>query len=206
VALAARSAAKLHELANAMPDALVAPADVKNVGEVDAMVASVLERFQRIDVLINNAGQNLLALVEHVGVDEFQAVLDVNVLGPLRAMQAVLPVMREQGDGTIVHVTSGTVGVGIPGLGAYSASKAAGETLFVTARVELAEENIRLILFSPGPTATGLGDNALRTGPANQPFQVRSAAGANTPASVAAALMNTLEADLTEYRWSAASR
>lgn len=202
VALASRSPEKLHEVAARSQNALVVPTDVTDADAVGAMASRVQSHFGRIDILINNAGQAMLARVEHIGVPELRALTEVNVVGPLLAIRAVLPVMRSQGEGTLVHVTSGTVGVGVPGLGAYSATKAAAETLFLTARAELREQNIRCILFSPGPTATGLGENALRTGPADQ-VQVRSAGTANTPESAAARLIETIENDQIDYRWRA---
>jgi len=178
------------------------PADVTDPDAVAAMVSGVQSHFGRIDILINNAGQAMLARVEHIGLPEFRVLIEVNVVGLLLAIRAVLPVMRSQGGGTLVHVTSGTIGVGVPGLGAYGATKAAAETLFLTARAELSEQNIRCILFSPGPTATGLGDNALRTGPDGQ-VQVRSAATAGTPENAAGRLVETIENDLIDYRWNA---
>jgi NAD(P)-dependent dehydrogenase (short-subunit alcohol dehydrogenase family) len=205
LALASRSPHKLREVAAGLDGALIVPADVTDADAVAAMTSQVQSHFGRIDVLINNAGQAMLARVEHIGLPEFRALLEVNVIGPLLAIHAVLPVMRSQGQGTLVHVTSGTVGAAVPGLAAYSASKAAAETLFLTARAELAGQNIRCILFSPGPTATGLGDNALRTGPAGQ-VQVRSAATASTPEDAAARLTETLENDVTDYRWNTPAR
>ena len=99
--------------------------DVTDAAQVAALVRSATEAFGRVDVLVNNAGQGLQASVEQTALDDFRALLELNLVAPLALMQAVLPLMRAQGRGSIVNVSSGTTFADAPGTGAYVASKIA---------------------------------------------------------------------------------
>ncbi|GHO62938.1 short-chain dehydrogenase [Ktedonobacter sp. SOSP1-52] len=154
VALVARSEEKLQQLANALPDALAVPADMRDETAVQAMVRHVSRSYGRIDVLVNNVGQGLHVPVEHADIEQYRALFQLNVVGVLSAMQAVIPLMRKQGGGVIVNISSGTTKTVIPHVGPYASTKAALNTLTLTARLELAPENIRVGLVYPGITAT----------------------------------------------------
>lgn len=154
VVLAARRHERITELADELPDALAGRCDVTDRSEVRKVVDAALERYGRIDVLVNNAGQGLHTRLEDVDADDFRAILDLNVVAPLVAMQAVLPVMRAQGAGSIVNVSSGTALRPLPGAGAYSASKAALSVLSTIARAEFAPAGIAVSTVYPFVTAT----------------------------------------------------
>src|SRR5207245_2976843 len=96
---------------------------------------------------------------EHV--DHFHQLFDVNIFGPLYAMQVAIPRMRQYGGGLIMNVSSGASRAAIPGLAAYGASKAALDLVSNTARKELATENIRLITVYPPKTATNAAKHML---------------------------------------------
>jgi NAD(P)-dependent dehydrogenase (short-subunit alcohol dehydrogenase family) len=92
--------------------------DVTDAEQLARAVQTAVDVYGRLDVLVNNAGQGLHVPLEEVDPADFMAVLDLNVVAPLAAMQAVLPVMRTQGAGSIVNVSSGTTLVVRPEAGA----------------------------------------------------------------------------------------
>jgi NAD(P)-dependent dehydrogenase (short-subunit alcohol dehydrogenase family) len=165
VALVARSAEKLAALADELRaqghDALVATADMRDRTAVEQMVAQVFRHFGRIDILVNNAGQAAAGTVAEVSLDNFLRIIELNVFGPLVAMQAAVPLMRQGGGGLIINISSMVSKMYIPGLGAYAATKSALNMLSDTARGELAADNIRVITVYPRLTATDFGRNSL---------------------------------------------
>jgi len=134
--------------------------DVTDPATVTRAVAEIAEASGGIDVLINNAGVGLRGPVETLADDELHAQLDTNVLGPVRMIRAVVPVMRRQGAGTIVNLSSMAGLVGVPFEGAYAASKHALEAISEALRFELAPDNIRVFIIEPGAFATAFTDNA----------------------------------------------
>jgi NAD(P)-dependent dehydrogenase (short-subunit alcohol dehydrogenase family) len=124
--------------------------DVTDRESVEAAVKAAGE----LDVLVNNAALTVQGPVEAVPVDVFRSVLETNVLGPLRLMQAVLPGMRERGRGTIVNVSSGGVRSAPPLQGTSSASKAALEVLSETLRKEVEPFGIRVVVIAAGGIRT----------------------------------------------------
>ncbi|MFI5959948.1 SDR family NAD(P)-dependent oxidoreductase [Cryptosporangium sp. NPDC051539] len=161
--LAARRADRIEALAGELPDAIAIPTDLTDSGQIPTAVQVALDAYGRIDVLVNNAGQGLHLPLEQVDPDDFRAVLELNVVAPLLAMQAVLPTMRRQGGGAIVNVSSGTSRRVIPGLGAYAATKSALNMLSAVARAELAADGIAVSTVYPVITATEFHD-VLRAG------------------------------------------
>lgn len=129
VVLAARSAEKLEALAKELRarglEALAIPTDVTDRTQVDQLIGSVFNRYQRLDVLVNNAGRGAAAHVADTPPAHYRALFDLNVLGPVNMMQAAIPHLRAQGGGLIVNVSSGASRRPLPGLAAYGASKAA---------------------------------------------------------------------------------
>jgi short-subunit dehydrogenase len=161
VALVARSAAKLQQLASALPESYAVPTDMRDETAVQAMVQQVYEQYGRIDVLINNAGQGMHVPVEHANIEQYKALFQLNVIGVLTAMQAVIPLMRAQGGGLIVNISSGTTSVAAPNIGPYASTKAALNTLTRAARLELAPDNIRVGLVYPFVTETDFGKHVI---------------------------------------------
>ena len=139
VVLVARREDRIRQLATDLGDALAVGCDVTDAGQVADAVRATMDKFGRLDVLVNNAGQGLTASIEETDPADFRAILDLNLTAPLITMQAVLPVMRAQGGGAIVNVSSGTVFSVLPLSGAYAASKQGLAMLSATARLELAD-------------------------------------------------------------------
>jgi len=139
------------ELRAVRPDrlALAIQTDVTDLADLDALVGRVLKVHGRIDVLVNNAGQGFYFPLAETDLDLYRRVLEVNLVAPLAAMQAVLPSMRERGRGVIIYVSSGaSLGV-YPTTGAYASTKAALNQLAAVARAELAPEGITVSLIHP---------------------------------------------------------
>jgi len=128
--------------------------DVTNEASIGTAVDAMLERFGRIDALVNNAGYAMRGAVEEVDVTSVARMLDTNVLGMIRMVQAVAPVMRRQRAGRIVNVGSLAGKLGGPGNGTYAASKHAVEALNDAMRWELAPFGIQVILVRPGAIAS----------------------------------------------------
>ena len=179
--LAARRTKRLAALAAELPDALAVTTDLRVPEQVRAAVDATLGHYGRVDILVNNAGQGLHVPLEDVVLDDLQAVMELNVNAPLLAMQAVVPLMRAQGGGAIVNVSSGTTRMVIPGLGPYSSTKSMLNQLSATARAEWAGDGIVVSTVYPGVTATefhrSLRAGSFRGGRA-QPRQPESVAEA----------------------------
>ncbi len=145
---------------------LRAPAlDVTRDDSVADAVAGVLEETKgRIDVLVNNAGYLVIGPVEETTPDELHAQLDTNVVGVLRTLRAVLPVMRAQRRGSVVNISSVLGRVVVPANGIYQTSKWALEALTETLRYELRPFGIRVTCVEPGPFKTEIRQNQVRTG------------------------------------------
>jgi len=159
VVLAARRAGELSAVAAEIGDAVVVPTDLRDPAAVTALVERARERTGRIDALVNNAG---LGGGASVLTDDavVTAMIEVNLLAPIRLLRAVVPVMRAQGHGAIVNIGSVAGEIGISG--SYSATKFALRGLTDSVRRELAGTGIGVTLIEPGHIATEL--NAGRKG------------------------------------------
>jgi NAD(P)-dependent dehydrogenase (short-subunit alcohol dehydrogenase family) len=137
------------------------PLDVREEASVKACVEEVLSRAGRIDVLINNAGVNLVGAIEETSIGQAQALFDTNVIGVLRMIQAVLPGMRRQGTGQIVNISSILGLLPAPFMGVYARTKHAIEGLAGIARSrKCAGFGIRVVLIEPPYTRTNLDASA----------------------------------------------
>jgi NAD(P)-dependent dehydrogenase (short-subunit alcohol dehydrogenase family) len=136
------------------------PLDVRDEASVKACVDNVRSRTGRIDVLINNAGVNLVGAVEETTISQAQALFDTNVIGVLRMIQAVLPDMRRQGAGLIVNVSSILGFIPAPFMGVYASTKHALEGLSESLDHEVREFGIRVVLIEPHYTRTNLDASA----------------------------------------------
>ena len=165
VVLAARSADRVkqiaRELRNQGYDALAVPADITDQKAVAHLVDAAVQEFGRVDMLVNNAGVSVGGTVADLNVDNFRQVMETNVFGPLYAMQAVIPRMREAGGGVIINISSMVSKMHIPGLAGYASTKAALNMFSDSARGELERDNIRVISVFPRVTATNFFRNRL---------------------------------------------
>jgi short-subunit dehydrogenase len=160
VVLAARSADKLKRLEKEIPGSFAVPADMRQRDDIRHLVQQTEQKFGRIDILINNAGQRLRSPVASIDLKDYREVMELNVFGVLEAMQAIIPIMRKQGGGTILNVGSLVSKNYFPELGGYASTKYAINALSLTARQELASDKIVVSVFHPKMTATEFGQNA----------------------------------------------
>ena len=135
------------------------------VFEVKRMVKEVSDRFGKIDLLVNNAGVGYDAFVEKIDVDTFHYIFDLDLVGPVVAMQQVVPFMRRQGGGTIVNVSSAVALMVLPNNGPYASVKRALALMSLTARDELKKDNITVSVAYPYITLTNFERNTIRDVP-----------------------------------------
>ena len=138
----------------------VVPLDVRDDASVKSCVEEVYRRAGRIDVLVNNAGINLVGAVEETSISQAQALFDTNVIGVLRMIQAVLPGMRRQGAGLIVNISSILGVMPAPFMGVYASTKHAIEGLSESLDHEVRAFGIRVVLIEPHYTRTNLDTSA----------------------------------------------
>lgn len=158
VALLARSASEIEALAAEIgSDALAVVCDVADWDSVQAAVAAVLARFGRLDVWIGNAGviEPISRLSEADPADWARAV-QINLTGVFHGMRAVLPVMKAQGEGTVITISSGAAHNALEGWSAYCASKAGAAMLTRAAHQEEGAHGLRIMGLSPGTVATDM--------------------------------------------------
>jgi NADP-dependent 3-hydroxy acid dehydrogenase YdfG len=161
VVLAARSENTLNELAKLLPEALAIVTDMRKIEDIKKLVDKTMEKYGRIDILINNAGQGMYGPVETINVSQYKNLTDLNVYGVLQAMQLVIPIMRSQGGGMILNVSSGVTKMYIPNLSAYSSTKYALNAISLIARQELEKDKIIVSVIHPGMTATNFYKNVV---------------------------------------------
>jgi NAD(P)-dependent dehydrogenase (short-subunit alcohol dehydrogenase family) len=159
VVATARNTAALEELAAGAGDrALVLSLDVTDRSAVSETITRALERFGRLDVAVNNAGYGIHGAVEELGEEEMRAQLETNFFGALWVMQSVLPVMRRQGSGHILNVSSTAGGAGFALVGGYSASKFALEGISECLALEAAAFGVKVTIVEPSDFRTGFRD------------------------------------------------
>ncbi len=205
VALVSRSAEKLRALEGDIPGSRRFPADMTKSSEIRTMVRDVKSHFGRIDILVNNAGQGYDAPVELIASGAFRYIWDLNVLGPVLAMQRVIPFMRKQGGGSIMNVSSGTALMHLPGMSPYASSKRALAAISLAARQELARDHIAVSVIYPYITATDFEKNTIRAIPV-PPDRIEPAGPypADSPEFVAGKIVDGLlsgEAEIFSHDW-----
>jgi short-subunit dehydrogenase len=165
VALVSRSKEKLEKLSGELPGSLAVPADMTEILQVKKMVQQTRKHFGRIDILINNAGQGYDAPVELIDIGIFRYIYDLNIIGPIAAMQQVIPIMKKQGGGTIINISSGTALMDLPGMSPYASSKKALAGISLAARQELHGDGIVVSVAYPYITLTEFEKNTIRAVP-----------------------------------------
>ena len=156
VALLARSEREIDALAAEIgPAALALRCDVADWASVQQAVATVVQRFGRLDVLVNNAGTiDPIARLADVDPAAWGRAVDVNLKGVFHGLRAAIPVMRAQGSGTIITVSSGAARAALEGWSSYCAGKAGALMLTQAAHLEEGPHGIRVLGLSPGTVAT----------------------------------------------------
>ncbi len=156
VVLAARSDERLAALAHELPESVAVRTDMSDQNSIQNLIDRAMELHGHIDLLVNNAGQGMMGPVESVDIDKYHHIINLNVIGPLFAIELVIPHMRAQGGGMIVNISSRVSKNYYPMLGAYASTKYALNALSLTARAELAKDNIIVSVMHPKMTETNL--------------------------------------------------
>ena len=163
VAIAARRRERLEgvsrRIAELRSEALVLEADVARERDAESVVARTVERFGRLDILINNAGVMLLSPVDRARVDDWRRMLELNLLGLMVATRAALPHMRRQKDGHVVNISSTAGRVANPDASVYAATKFGVGAFSEALRREVYRDNVRVTIIAPGAVATELRDH-----------------------------------------------
>jgi NAD(P)-dependent dehydrogenase (short-subunit alcohol dehydrogenase family) len=181
--------------------------DVTDPAGRETAVAAALERFGRIDVLVNNAGRTQVGAVEETTEEELRFLFELHFFGPAALTRLVLPAMRSQGSGAIVQMSSVGGQVTAPGFGAYCATKFALEGLTETLRDEVEPFGIHTLIVEPGAFRTGLfrpeaaymseemPEYGETVGPTREYVRTGHGQQAGDPAKAAAAIIAALDAD-----------
>ncbi len=136
--------------------------DVRHREDIDRAIGLTLHHFQRIDVWVNNAGHGLLDSVAQMEMAAFREMFETNFFGAVAAMQAVIPVMRQQGGGTIINISSVAGHIPLPFHAGYSATKFALNAMGKAAGVELKNDGIHVLTVCPGYVRTAFSENVVR--------------------------------------------
>jgi NAD(P)-dependent dehydrogenase (short-subunit alcohol dehydrogenase family) len=143
--------------------------DVTDENSVKNAIQSILSESGRIDLLVNNAGYGMTGAFEDIGMDEIKSLYETNVFGVIRVTQAVLPIMRKQGSGRIINISSGAGRIGYPGGSAYVSSKFALEGLSESMAFEVEQFGIKTVLVEPGFIRTNFAENIVTAKKAQDP-------------------------------------
>lgn len=190
----AAASATVEQITDAGGQGVLCPGSVTDPGVADALVATAIDRWGRLDGFVNNAGRFRAALAQQEDDTSWQDVFDVNVGGVIRCGRRALAVMVEQGHGALLNVTSGTL-AGAAGLGVYAASKAAVAALTWSWADELAGSAVRVNAISPNAHTAMATAYERWLGAAAHGQNVGKPAIANAP--LAAYLLSDASAPLT---------
>src|SRR5205814_7385878 len=186
----AKNAAEIRTLAEKNSLSIhVLEMDVTDDASVERAVDAAIAKGGRIDVAINNAGYYLSGLEEAVTTEQAQRLMDTNFIGPVRVNRAVLPHMRRQRSGVLMHISSGAGRVVVPSAGFYCASKFALEALAEAYSYELAAQGIESVIVEPGQYETPVFGNTVMA--ADQARTDTYGAAKDIPAKVNGALSST---------------
>ncbi|MFC8714487.1 oxidoreductase [Streptomyces sp. NPDC057197] len=168
----ARRTESLGDLADTYGDRVrLVTLDVTDAEAARRAVAAAVETFGRLDVVVNNAGYADMGAIEDMPEAEFRAQIDANLYGVVNVTRAALPVLREQGTGHIIQVSSVGGRVGGPGLGAYQTAKwAVGGFSEVLAK-EVAHLGIKVTVAEPGAMRTDWAGSSMSTPPVSEPYK-----------------------------------
>jgi NAD(P)-dependent dehydrogenase (short-subunit alcohol dehydrogenase family) len=214
VVATARNAEKVTRALGEHDDLLAVALDVTDPASVQAAVDAAVERFGRIDVLINNAGNFYAGFFEEITPEDFRAQLETNLFGPLNVTRAVLPVMREQRSGVVVTMSSSAGLIGQEFCTAYAASKFALEGFMESLSPEVAPYGIQTMVVEPGffrtdlltPDSTSyatpsIADYAERTEQTVAAWKGMNGQQGGDPVKLAQALIGLATSEQPPVRW-----
>jgi NAD(P)-dependent dehydrogenase (short-subunit alcohol dehydrogenase family) len=195
-------------------DLLVAELDITSLASAEAAVRAAADRFGRIDVLVNNAGNFYAGFFEELTPEQIERSLTTNLVGPMNVTRAVLPLMREQRSGNVVAITSTAGIVGQEFCSAYAASKFGVEGWMESLRFEVEPFGIRTTIVEPGFFRTELltnestayadlsiDDYAERTAQTRPAWEAMSGKQSGDPAKLAKALVMVVDQKQPPLRW-----
>jgi NAD(P)-dependent dehydrogenase (short-subunit alcohol dehydrogenase family) len=211
-----RNPEKVAEAVGAADDLLAVKLDITNPADAEAAVQAAVERFGRIDVLVNNAGNFYAGFFEEIAPEHFRAQIETNLFGPLNVTRAALPIMRAQRSGLVVTISSIAGIVGAEFTSAYVASKFAVEGWMESLTSEVAPFGIRTMIVEPGFFRTELltndstiwpepsiDDYAERTRQTVVAWQGMNGQQGGDPAKLATALVQLAGQGEPPLRWAA---
>ena len=164
VALIARSKGKLEKLSKELADSFVVVCDMTDSAAIKRMVKKVVGHYKKIDILVNNAGRGYDASIEDTNIKTFTELFKLDLVGPLIAMQQVIPAMKKNKESAIINISSGTALMALPNMAAYSSLKRALAGVSLTAGEELKHNNISVGVAYPFITATDFEKNTIKEG------------------------------------------
>lgn len=205
VVAAGRNTEAVREALGESDDLLVVELDITSIASAEAAVQAALDRFDRIDVLVNNAGNFFAGFFEELSPDQVRAQIETNLFGPMNVTRTVLPAMRRQRSGKVVSISSTAGVVGQAFCSAYAASKFAVEGWMESLRFEVEPFGIHTTIVEPGFFRTELltkestayadlsvGDYAERTAETRPAWEAMSGKQTNDPAKLAEALITVV--------------
>jgi NAD(P)-dependent dehydrogenase (short-subunit alcohol dehydrogenase family) len=206
VAATGRNTDALRNALGESDDLLLVELDITSLASAEAAVEAALDRFDRIDVLVNNAGNFFAGFFEELSPDQMRAQIETNLFGPMNVTRAVLPVMRKQRSGKVVSISSTAGIVGQAFCSAYAASKFGVEGWMESLRFELEPFGIHTTIVEPGFFRTELltkestayadlsiDDYAERTAATRPAWESMSGKQTNDPAKLAKALIAVVD-------------
>jgi uncharacterized protein len=158
----ARTEAAVQRIGGTAANTLALSCDVNKGEQVRATVQAAMQKFGRLDILVNNAGFGLNDSVEKLDMGKLRALFDTNYFGVVECMQAVIPIMRQQGGGDIINISSVSGHISVPYMSGYGATKHAVNALGKAARMELKRYNINVLTVCPGYIATDFAKNMMQ--------------------------------------------
>jgi NAD(P)-dependent dehydrogenase (short-subunit alcohol dehydrogenase family) len=168
----ARQPSSVDDLVAAHPRRVLPVAlDVTDAEQARAAIAAGVERFGRIDVVVNNAGYANLTAIEDITPDDFRAQFDTNLFGVFNVTRAALPVLREQGSGHVIQVSSVGGRLATPGLSAYQSAKWAVGGFSSVLAAEVAPLGIKVTVLEPGGMQTDWAGSSMEVAPVSAPYR-----------------------------------
>ncbi|GGT31336.1 oxidoreductase [Streptomyces chromofuscus] len=168
----ARRTESLNDLVETYGDRVRAVTlDVTDAAAARRAVRAAVESFGRLDVVVNNAGYADMAAVEDMSERAFRDQIDANLFGVVNVTRAALPVLREQGSGHIIQISSVGGRVGVPGLSAYQAAKWAVGGFSEVLAQEVAPLGIKVTVAEPGGMRTDWAGSSMETPPVSEPYR-----------------------------------
>jgi short-subunit dehydrogenase len=201
--IVARRENLLRELSKEVGGALSLVLDLRHRNQVETMIERTKQEFGRIDVLINNAGFGFYGSVEKTPAAVVREIFEVNFEAPLLACQLAIPIMRAQGGGHIINVSSVVGKRALPLSGIYCATKFALQGISESLRVEVKDAGIDVSVISPAATLTEFGDS-IRYGDVTRKF--KAAGGTQSAEEVAATIVRCINNPKAEVYPNRASR